>query len=137
MSDNYDLGFYQLRKANVTRCSRWHKGGLKDWSVEQWAVAVVGELGEACNAIKKLRRVEDNIANISADPTRQISSHEDAIKVIGEELADTMIYLDLPAARLGIDLAREVCLKFNKTSKQYGFPDELAMMANENGDPAF
>ena len=119
-----DLTFSDVTKANVARCDRWHKGGLADWSVADWAVAMAGEAGEVCNAIKKLRRIEDEIANIS-DPDRQLSTRAHAIVKIGEELADTFLYLNLLAARLDIDLPAEIVTKFNATSQRYGFPERL------------
>ncbi len=68
-----------LRAANATRCARWHDGGVADWAPTDWANAMAGEAGEACNAIKKLRRVDDQIANMSADPARLLQLHRQAI----------------------------------------------------------
>jgi len=118
------LTFDYVTAANLNRCNRWHKGGINDWSVSDWAVAMAGEAGEVCNAVKKLRRVEDEIANMS-DPDRQLSTRADAITKIGEELADTFLYLNLLACRLGIHLPTEIVTKFNATSERYGFPERL------------
>ena len=125
MKYGHHLTFEELRNANIARAGRWHPGGLGDWSIADWAVALLGEAGEACNAIKKLRRVEDGIANLSATAERQLSTKEDARAAIAEELADTQIYLDLLAARLDIDLEAVVREKFNKVSVRYGFPERL------------
>lgn len=121
---NSTLTFAEVTAANVARCDRWHKHGINDWSPERWLVATSGELGEVSNALKKLFRIEDDIANIS-DADRQLSTRDDAIKKIAEECADTFIYLNLFAARLGIDLASEVVAKFNATSQRYGFPERI------------
>lgn len=86
--------------------------------------ATMGELGEAANALKKLFRVEDEIVNIN-EPGRQLQTRQEAIDKIGEELADTFIYLNLLACRLDINLAKEVINKFNATSIKYGFPERL------------
>jgi NTP pyrophosphatase (non-canonical NTP hydrolase) len=118
------LTFDEVTRQNVARCDRWHKGGMNDWSVADWAVAMAGEAGEVCNAVKKLRRVEDEIANIS-DADRQLSTRDAAIKKIGEEIADTFLYLNLLAVRLGLHLPSEVVQKFNATSERYGFPERL------------
>jgi len=96
-----DLTFKQLRAANTDRL--WGIHHDDKWSPNDWAVATAGELGEALNKLKKLRRGE----NI---PGREVA----------EELADTVIYLDLLAASLGIDLEDAVRLKFNKVSERYG-----------------
>ena len=119
------LTFKELADANGTRANRWHKNGLKDWSPMEWACAAAGEMGECCNAVKKLKRIEDEIANLSADPSRQLSNRPEAILAIGEEIADTVIYLDLLAQRLGIDIASFLIHKFNETSERYGFPERL------------
>lgn len=74
---------------------------------------MAGEAGETCNAVKKLRRLEDG-TNTDKDPQTKI----EAIKAIGSELADTIIYCDLLAARLGLDLSVEVQAKFNEVSRR-------------------
>lgn len=113
-----------LRATNTSRASRWHPGGIADWTPERWYTALIGEAGEAGNALKKLFRVEDGIANKS-EPGREILSRSEAIVKIAEELADTLIYLDLFAQSLGIDLAAATIAKFNSVSHKYGFPERL------------
>ena len=96
------LTFPQLRDQNVLRTQReFHP--VDDWSPTGWASAAAGELREACNLIKKLRRGEPI-------PLRDIA----------DEIADTVIYLDLLAARLGIDLDKAITEKFNRTSDNLG-----------------
>lgn len=95
------LTFARLTEASVTRCSRWHRNGLADWSPERWLVATIGEFGEAANALKKWFRIVDGIANKN-EPGRDLTYEYDAIEKVGEELADTFIYLDLFVARLGV-----------------------------------
>mgnify|MGYP001596122303 CR=1 FL=1 len=112
MSDKNTLTFHHVTAVNIERCNRWHKNGINDWLPERWITATLGELGEAANALKKLFRVEDDIANIN-DVSRQILTRSEAIDKIAEEVADTFIYLNLFAARLDIDLAEEVIKKFN------------------------
>jgi NTP pyrophosphatase (non-canonical NTP hydrolase) len=99
------LTFNELREADVGRCNSGVFPGhtLDSWSPTDWACAVAGEVGEACNLIKKLRRGE-------------IVSLED----IGFELADAVIYIDLLAARLGIDLGEAIREKFNIVSERRG-----------------
>lgn len=94
--------FQTLRNRNVDRCEDVF-GKLYDWSPTDWACAMAGECGEACNLIKKLRRGE-----------------EISVTDIGEELADVVIYVDLLAARLGINLNDAVVAKFNKVSAKRG-----------------
>ena len=101
-----------LRMMNVQRCEEvFHP--LNDWTPTDWACAIAGEAGEVCNAVKKLRRLADG-TNTAKDP----QTESEAIKAIGAELADTIIYCDLLAARLGLDLSVEVQAKFNEVSRR-------------------
>ena len=106
------MTFSELRKANVKRCEEvFHP--IDSWSPADWAVALAGEVGEACNAVKKLRRFDDG-TNTEKDP----STIKECIQLIANELADTIIYTDLLATRLGIDLENSVRQKFNIVSKR-------------------
>jgi len=101
-----------LRLMNVKRCEEvFHP--LNAWTPTDWACAMAGEAGEVCNAVKKLRRLADG-TNTAKDP----QTESEAIKAIGAELADTIIYCDLLAARLGLDLSVEVQAKFNEVSRR-------------------
>jgi NTP pyrophosphatase (non-canonical NTP hydrolase) len=105
-----------LRWANVKRCEEsFHP--LHDWTPAEWACALAGEAGEVCNAVKKLRRVADG-TNTAKDP----QTEAEAKKAIGAELADTVIYADLLAARLGLDLSFEIECKFNEVSARMKSP---------------
>jgi NTP pyrophosphatase (non-canonical NTP hydrolase) len=108
---NYpSLSFEELRKANVARCEDvFHP--VNGWSPADWAVAFAGEAGEACDAVKKLKRHYDG-----TNTAKDRKTEEDCIHDIANELADTIIYADLLAARLGIDLTKAVRNKFNVVS---------------------
>lgn len=96
------LDFDRLRRTNVARCEEvFHK--LDEWSPTDWGCAAAGEMGEACNLLKKLRRGEDV-------PLQEIAN----------ELADVVAYIDLLAARLYIDLGEAVASKFNQVSVKKG-----------------
>lgn len=97
-----DLTFKTLRAVNLARCEQaFHP--LDSWSATDWACAMGGECGEALNLIKKLRRGE-------------LITREE----IGKELADVVIYADLLATRLGINLGEAVIQKFNEVSDRVG-----------------
>ena len=116
-----------LSKVNLDRCNRWHKnGGINSWSASDWGVALCGEVGEAMNKIKKLNRLRDELEN--RDNKRPWEDNRDRDIIVGEiaeELADSFLYLDLLAQRLGIDLEAAVKAKFNKVSMNYNFPERL------------
>lgn len=105
-----DLTFAQLREVNIARCAAvFH--ALDAWSPCDWATALAGECGEACNIVKKLRRLE------GADSHMNTPEHRAELKMLlGKELADVVIYLDLLAARMDLDLGEEVTRKFNEVS---------------------
>lgn len=112
------LSFDALRRANVERTTE--SFDLIDaWSPTDWATAVAGEVGEACNLIKKLRRLGHYPTfDLNAPPTTP--AQEEIITAIGKELADAVTYLDLLAARLGLSLADCVRAKFNEVSDRVG-----------------
>lgn len=106
------MTFDSLRYVNVKRCEEvFHP--LSSWSPMEWACCMAGEAGEACNAVKKLKRISEG-TNTSKDP----QTKREAINAIADELADTIIYLDLLAARLSIDLNTAVRNKFNEVSRR-------------------
>jgi NTP pyrophosphatase (non-canonical NTP hydrolase) len=96
-----------MREANLRRVREvW--GHEDDWTPADWLGCVLGELGEVAHALKEARR--------SGDRSR---APEDG-SGLADELADTLLYLDLLAARCGIDLAEAVRAKFNRTSVAVG-----------------
>lgn len=112
------LDFATLRAANLSRCARWHPGGLNEWSLSDWFTATMGELGEAANVAKKLNRERDGIAGNTV-------SEKELRADLSDEIADVAIYLDILAASEGIDLAKAIARKFNATSEKVGFPERL------------
>lgn len=115
----HDLRFEALRNVNVTRCARWHPPGSVPWTAADWSNAMCGEAGELANVVKKIRRHETGAIN-EGDPS------PDALRAMAAaELADVVIYADLLAAYLGVDLGAAVVAKFNKVSQKYGFPERL------------
>lgn len=116
------LSFAELREVNVARCARWHPGFPNDnlWSGADWSNAAAGEMGEACNIVKKLRRQETG-GRGAVDPDYGV-----LLSKLGDEIADTMIYLDLLAAFYGIDMAAAVVRKFDAVSVREGLPERLS-----------
>lgn len=105
---------------NAQRCEKWHKGNSSNWRLSDWATALAGEVGEACNVIKKLNRIRDGLLG-----NKQSDSSASLYAQLGAELADSFIYLDALATAAAIDLADEVRKKFNATSEQYGFEERI------------
>lgn len=59
---------------NLDRLEEWHPNGLEEWSVADWAVAMAGEAGEICNAVKKLRRIETSVSQVTGPPNTRESN---------------------------------------------------------------
>ena len=119
------LTIQELVAANLSRVVRWHPGGLHEWSALEWAGAMAGEVGEACNAAKKLKRIDGNIQNINHEAGRSLTERSVATKQIAKEVADTFIYGALLVAVVGEDLEAAIVDVFNKKSEEYGFPERL------------
>lgn len=101
-----------LRAANIARQKEWDAGNQLTLSYRGNELA--GEVGEACNVIKKLERERLGIAG-----SRDSKAH------LAEELADVIICVDLIAMAEGIDMDAAVRAKFNATSEKVGLRTRL------------
>lgn len=107
-NDNYTT----LRTANLARQKEWDAGNVIGPSYRGNELA--GEIGGACNVIKKLERERLGI-----------NGSRDTIAHLAEELAYVIICADLIAAAAGIDLDEAVRAKFNATSEKVGLRARL------------
>ena len=122
------LTFNVLREANQKRLPtfRGRKGnichpedGSNDWSLNDWGVAVTGELGEACSILKQVRRGDMTL--------------EEARPALAKELADVATYLDILADQAGIDLGDAIVQKFNEVSKRVNSHIEIEASGRDWG----
>lgn len=113
------LSFEQLREKNKTRSDKWLNGTVKTLAYAM--VELAGEVGEACNSVKKINNFNLGLAGGKND-----------IKNLIEELADVVICTDLVAMVLDIDLSEAVVEKFNKTSHKFGFLERLSTKITES-----
>ena len=109
-------------KANLIRCQspEGFNHSISKWSLNDWLVATLGELGEAANVAKKIKRIEGSLPGNVAGETEEVLKER-----LADELADTFIYLDLTCRSAGIDLEKAVIRKFNRTSEKVGYPVTL------------
>lgn len=91
------LSFSTLRAANIARLPLFKNSrGLpahsrpdgSDWSLGEWMNAILGELGEAANLVKKVKRGDMPL--------------EAARSELAKELADVVTYADITAMRMDI-----------------------------------
>jgi NTP pyrophosphatase (non-canonical NTP hydrolase) len=110
--DNERLRLADLRSANIARQKEWDAGN--QLSLAYRGNELAGEVGEACNVIKKLERERLGIAG-----------SRDTVAHLAEELADVIICTDLIAMQAGIDLDAAVVAKFNASSEKVGLKTRL------------
>lgn len=113
------MNFEDLSTVNASRVKRWHPDDSIPWDIGHWVLAMIGEAGEAANIAKKMIRQTTGAVN-TGDP-----KWDTLVKALGDELADVIIYADLVAQYLNLDLAELVADKFNRTSEKHGFPERL------------
>lgn len=106
------LNLNELRTANEARQKLWDPNNQITPSYRGNELA--GEVGEACNVIKKLERERLGI-----------KGSRDTVEHLAQELADVVICTELIALKYGIDLSTAVIDKFNATSDAVGFPIKL------------
>lgn len=105
--------YVTLREANVARQKEWDVGG-KTNDLAYRGNELAGEVGEACNVVKKIERERRGLRGSRATLDQLI-----------EELADVVICVDLLALVEGIDLEEAVRNKFNKTSEKVGLQTRM------------
>lgn len=123
----FPLTFEELREADTARQKEWWAnapGGVRP-SLSYHGNELAGEVGEACNVIKKLERERLGVPGSRA--TKQ---------QLADELADVIICVDLIAQAEGIDLDEALVAKFNATSEKVGLRTrlELRSYASENDE---
>jgi NTP pyrophosphatase (non-canonical NTP hydrolase) len=117
--------YSSLRSANAARQIEWDKDN--NISLAYRGNELAGEVGEACNVIKKLERERMGIRGSRA-----------TVQQLAEELADAVICLDLIAMQAGINLDDAVRDKFNATSEKYELATRmvtLALSSHDGGTP--
>lgn len=102
-----DLKFSELFEANTARQKEW---GGENLSIEYFGNALAGEVGEACNVIKKIARERLGLKGSTSTTEK-----------LGLELADAIVYIFLIAKKENIDLADAVMAVFNTKSEELGF----------------
>lgn len=97
------LTFDDFQRINKERCEQvFHP--VDDWTENDWALALAGEVGELCNLLKKKRRGDD-------------VNEED----IDREAADIYAYLDLFLTRRRRITGNVIAAKFNEVSRLKNF----------------
>lgn len=109
-----------LREANLARNEFLDPGGVLDDLF--FATELAGEVGEACNKVKKLAR-----ERLVASGKLRGNFSTSTVEELAEELADTIISCDLLAALYRIDLRSATARKWNATSEKVGVPHRITL----------
>lgn len=117
-----ELTFAKFADANLTRCEDPsgfnHK--VHSWDTNEWMVAILVELGEAANNLKKMNRERHKVRG-----NHEIYASYRA-KLL-HELADVFVYLDLIFQSLDEDLETHVVKVFNAKSDEIGYEGEARL----------
>ncbi len=97
------LTFDELRQKVFDRSIEAYANIMGTKDLSYFGNAIAGEVGEACNIIKKMERGDT------------IPASE-----LGKELADIVVYADIIAAKNGLSLGTCVRNKFNEVSDRIG-----------------
>lgn len=117
---NMKLDLAALRPLNVQRATEGFKC-YNNQPLTYWTTALAGEVGELCNMIKKMQRVEKGGIDGGSSYTAKDISKE----MLKEEIGGIAIYLDLLASLLDIDLEEAIIDTFNSKSEKYGFDQKI------------
>lgn len=122
------LTFELFSAENRRRCEspQGFHHDLGAWSSSDWMTAMVGEVGEAANIIKKLNRVRDGV------PGNKQTADELRAE-LRKELGDVFVYLDLLCQSVGVSIEDAVAEVFDAKSRDIGYPVRLRV---ENAQPA-
>lgn len=102
------ISFNLIREANKKRLEEASKNKnhkfykSTKWTESQWLKAVLGELGEYANLSKKYDRGDFSEKEFKVEAAK--------------ELADVLIYLDILADKIGVNLGQASKDKFNEVS---------------------
>lgn len=108
----------ELDRVNTARDKEWNPNNLLSLSFRGNELA--GEIGEACNVIKKLERERLGLVGSRA-----------TLEQAGLELADGVICIALLSMELNLNMGHYVPKKFNITSRERG----LSIFMDEGQSP--
>lgn len=110
--EGYIFTYASLSEALAARQEEWDPSSKL--SLTFFATELAGEVGEACNCVKKLERERLGL-----------KGSRSSLEALGEELSDVVMCAHNLAKESGIDLNKAIVSKFNATSKKLGFKTRL------------
>lgn len=109
------LTFTEFQNKNEDRCVSGFKHNLNDWSLMEWGAATAGEVGEACNKAKKIKRITQNIKG-----NKDYENFGNLKDDMAREIIDGMIYSFLWLSAAGYNAEELIVKVFNAKSDEIG-----------------
>ena len=125
-----DLNIRQMAHYHRQRQKLWH-AGASPWTLADYSNALAGEVGEICNKIKKIRRIE--LGHSGGQLRNQPREVGPLIEELRGELGGAFVYLLSLADALCVDLTDAIREEFNKVSDEQGFA--VKMPTRPEADP--
>ena len=116
------LDLAAFRPINVQRATEGFKC-YDNQPLTYWTTALAGEVGELCNMIKKMQRVERG----GVDGGSSYTAKDITKEMLKEEIGGIAIYLDLLASLLNISLEEAIVDTFNSKSEKHGFREKIVV----------
>lgn len=120
------LDLAAMRPVNVQRATQGFKC-YDNQPLTYWTTALAGEVGELCNMIKKMQRVERG----GMDGGSSYTAKDITKEMLKEEIGGIAIYLDLLASLLDISLEEAIIDTFNSKSEKMGFREKLEVRSEK------
>lgn len=120
------LTFAEFADINRARCESLagFNHPLSAWSASDWMTALMGEVGEAANVVKKLNRCRDAARGLCRPDAN--GATEDELRVqLRKELGDVFVYLDLLAQALDFHIEDAAVEVFDAKSVQISYPGQM------------
>lgn len=121
-----ELTFNRFAEVNLKRHKDWPRDSEsedREWSLNEWAVAIAEETGELCGAIKRLNRFRAGY--VIARRKSRVETEAEGVQMIKEEIGGIITYLDLLAQTLGTTLQDCIEETFNRVSEREGFSHRI------------
>lgn len=108
----------RFQELNARRCPEAFDHELNAWSLAEWSNALAGEVGEACNITKKIKRKLEGIGGrwAARDPDVDV-----LLARLSDELGDVLAYAALLASAADLDLWTCAARKFDHISQEAGW----------------
>jgi NTP pyrophosphatase (non-canonical NTP hydrolase) len=110
------MSYQEFSDKNLLRCEspKGFNHKIETWTASDWMLALLGELGEAANVIKKFNRIRDGVHGNK-------ENIDELSRKLQEELGDTFVYFDLLCRSMGFNAFHLGIKAYERKSKELGY----------------